>query len=259
MPLADGGDVWKEAVDPKSGRKYWFNKETKVSTWTNPFQAESPAHAKGKEQREKQQKQQQKHPSGQHQIFNAGEIKEAVQSIVHSEMRSLESTLHEFEMRVLARLDSLEKVVQNSLLKASAKLDTAESDNLSRPSPHISSRSLGRPRKSLSKHLEKYPQFHNRTGSMVSLKEDSTVEAPLAQKRKSIVELTNSGGVGKVSRKLTASSRKSIEDAAVAVESIRRRISRTMSVSGTEAPHASPRATTRKLGTSANTARKVDA
>lgn len=32
----DPRDVWKEAVDPKSGRPYWYNKKTKKTTWKDP-------------------------------------------------------------------------------------------------------------------------------------------------------------------------------------------------------------------------------
>jgi Ca2+-binding EF-hand superfamily protein len=29
--------IWVEATDPKSGRKYWYNKNTQATTWDNPF------------------------------------------------------------------------------------------------------------------------------------------------------------------------------------------------------------------------------
>lgn len=41
---SDPKDVWKEAVDPKSGRPYWYNKSTKKTTWKDPnITAEEPA------------------------------------------------------------------------------------------------------------------------------------------------------------------------------------------------------------------------
>ena len=31
-------EPWAEKTDPKSGRSYWVNRETRTSTWSNPFE-----------------------------------------------------------------------------------------------------------------------------------------------------------------------------------------------------------------------------
>lgn len=35
--LAHAKSLYKEVIDPKTNRKYWFNQETMETTWEDPF------------------------------------------------------------------------------------------------------------------------------------------------------------------------------------------------------------------------------
>eukprot|EP00808_Paulinella_micropora_P026680 g54161.t1 len=51
-PKKAPADVWKKAIDPRSGKPYWYNKATKETTWKNPEEADEPEKNGAKEEEE---------------------------------------------------------------------------------------------------------------------------------------------------------------------------------------------------------------
>ena len=56
MKLGKGSAVWRSAVDAKSGRTYYINKETKEVTWNKPMELASPAEAAEISKKKQEQK-----------------------------------------------------------------------------------------------------------------------------------------------------------------------------------------------------------